>query len=66
MYACVYADPAHDSSSSDRLQSSWQAEDPPVPLSQLNHLTAHVLQTDTVSPLSKENTQKRFNTLSQG
>lgn len=49
--ACT--DPAYDSSSSDRLQGSWQAKDPPVSLSQLNHFTAHVLQADAVSPLQE-------------
>ena len=53
--ACC-TNPADNSSSSDCLQGSWQAEDPPVSLSQLNHLAAHVLKTDTVSPLQGENT----------
>lgn len=44
-------DPADDPSSSDRLQGSRQAKDPPVSLSQLDNFAAHVLQTDAVPPL---------------
>lgn len=53
--------PAYDASSSDRLQGSWQAEDPPVSLSQLNNLVAHVLQADTVPPLQENSTNMLLN-----
>lgn len=44
--------PSHHSSATDRLQGAWEAEDPPVSLPQLHHLLPHVLQTDTVPPLT--------------
>lgn len=52
--------PPDDSSPTDCFKGSRQAEDPPVPLPQLDHLAAHVLQANAVPPLRERQSQTLF------
>lgn len=48
--------PSYNPTAPDCLQGARQAEYPPVPFSQLHHLTVQVLQANAVAPLGRRKT----------